>query len=89
MIELECPEVGFGSRQWMMISLVAGFRQTLNLIATVSTNALNPDKASPFFWSQMDWEQPYPDRWSPNEADRKFVAGYDGPNPSFLKGCAL
>ena len=25
-IELERPEVGIGSRQWMMISLVAGFR---------------------------------------------------------------
>ena len=59
-IELERPEVGFRSRRWMMISLVAGFRQTLKLIATFRPNALNPDKVSPFCWSQMDWEQPYP-----------------------------
>ena len=61
--------------KWMTISLVAEFRQTLNLIATVvDTNALNPDKVSPFCWSQMDWEEPYPSAWSPNEADRKFVS---------------
>jgi hypothetical protein len=55
-IELERPEAGFGSRQWMMISLVAGFRQTLNLIATVRPNALNPDKVAPSCGSQMDLE---------------------------------
>ena len=57
-IELERPEAGFGSRRWMTISLVAGFRQTLKLVAMFRPHALNPDKVSPFCWSQMDWEQP-------------------------------
>ncbi len=50
-LELERTKVGFGSRRWMMTSLVAGFRQTLKLIATFRPNALNPDKVSPFCWS--------------------------------------
>lgn len=47
-IELERPEVGFGSRQWKMISLVAGFRQTLNLIATVSTQRVESRQSLAF-----------------------------------------
>lgn len=57
-IELKRPKVGFGSSRGMTISLVAGFRQTLKLVATFRLNALNPDKVSPFCWSQMDLEQP-------------------------------
>ena len=86
-IELERPKVGFGSGRWMMNSLVQGFRQPLSLIATVSTNALNPDKVSPFCWLQMDWEQPYPaglrgSQW-------KIRQRYDGCDQSFLKVGAL
>lgn len=72
--ELERSKVGFRSRPERMISLVAGFRQTLKLAATFRPNALNPDKASPFSWSQMDWEQPHPAGGLRMKPIEKFVS---------------
>ncbi len=39
------------------ISLVAGFRQTLNLMATVSNKCVESRQVPPFCWSQTDWEE--------------------------------
>ena len=73
-IELERPKVGFGSRQWMMISLVAGFRQTLNLIATVSTQCVESRQSLAFLLVPDGLGGAISSWWSPNEADRKFVS---------------
>lgn len=73
-IELERPEVGFRSRQWMMISLVAGFRQTLNLIASVSTQCVESRQGLGFLLVAHGLRGAILSWWSPNEADRKFVS---------------
>ena len=73
-IELERPKVGFGSRRWMMISLVAGFRQTLNLIATVSTQRVESRQSLAFLLVADGLGAAIASWWSPNEADGKFVS---------------
>jgi hypothetical protein len=73
-IELERPEVGLRLRQWMMISLVAGFRQTLNLIASVSTQCLESRQSLGFLLVAHGLGGAILSWWSPNEADRKFVS---------------
>lgn len=73
-IELERPKVGFGSRRWMVISLVAGFRQILNLIATVSTQRVESRQSLAFSLVADGLEAAISSWWSPNEAGRKFVS---------------
>ena len=73
-IELERPEVGFRSRQWMMISLVAGFLQTLNLIATVSTQCVESRQSLAFLLIPQGPGGAISSWCSPNESDRKFVS---------------
>ena len=72
-IELERPKVGFGSRRWMMTSLVAGFRQNLNLIATVSIQCVESRQSLPLLLVADGLGAAISSWCSPNEADRKFV----------------
>ena len=73
-IELERPEVGFRSRQSMIISLVAGFLQTLNLVATVSTQCVESRQSLAFLLVPQGQGGAISSWWSPNESDRKFVS---------------
>lgn len=58
----------------MMISLVARFRQTLNLIATVSTQCVESRQGLAFPLVADGLGEATPSLWSPNEADREFVS---------------
>lgn len=83
--ELKRLEVGFRSRQ-RMISLVAGFRQSLNLIATVSPQCVESRQslvlvAHGLGGAISSW-------WSPNEKwkirQRYNVRGQSCPRPGAL-----
>jgi hypothetical protein len=68
----------------MMISSTAGFRQTLNLLATVSTQCVESRQSLAFLLVGDGLGGAVSSWWSPNEADRKFVS-----DQSFLKAGAL